>query len=83
MSVAFALFVSLHEILIAFIQAYIFTVLSALFIGMAVAEHHHDEAHDAAHAGHLADDHGHVPAAIIGDGAGAAREAAAVPSPAV
>lgn len=49
-SVAFALFVALLEVLIAFIQAYIFTILSALFIGMAIAEHEHHEAHDDAHA---------------------------------
>ncbi|MDR2222614.1 MAG: F0F1 ATP synthase subunit A [Flavobacteriaceae bacterium] len=33
------------EILVAFLQAFIFTMLSSLFIGMAVAEHEHDEAH--------------------------------------
>ena len=42
-SIAFTLFVNLLEILIAFIQAYIFTFLSALFIGMAIAEHPHPE----------------------------------------
>ncbi len=41
-SVAFSLFIYLLELLVAFIQAYIFTMLSALFIGMAVEEHHHD-----------------------------------------
>lgn len=30
---------------IAFLQAYIFTLLSAVFIGMAAEEHHHDEEH--------------------------------------
>jgi len=30
------------ELLVAFLQAYIFTLLSALFIGMAMPEHHHD-----------------------------------------
>jgi len=30
------------ELLVAFLQAYIFTLLSALFIGMAMTEHHHD-----------------------------------------
>ncbi|RCW93537.1 F0F1 ATP synthase subunit A [Winogradskyella arenosi] len=35
------------EVLVAFLQAYIFTMLSALFIGMAVAEHDHDHEHDA------------------------------------
>ncbi len=39
-SVSFALFINLMEILIAFIQAYIFTVLSALFIGMAMFPEH-------------------------------------------
>ncbi|MEM6523075.1 MAG: F0F1 ATP synthase subunit A [Bacteroidota bacterium] len=34
-----AFFISLIEILVAFLQAYIFTMLSALFIGMAVADH--------------------------------------------
>jgi len=31
--------VSILEILIAFIQAYIFTFLSAIFVGMAASEH--------------------------------------------
>lgn len=39
-SVGFALFINTLEILIAFIQAYIFTVLSALFIGMAMHPEH-------------------------------------------
>lgn len=38
--VAGILFVSLLEILIALIQAYIFTILSAVFIGMSVSSHH-------------------------------------------
>jgi len=44
-SLGFTLFVMCLEILIAFIQAYIFTILSALFIGMAIADHSHSEAH--------------------------------------
>jgi len=36
---------SILEILVAFLQAYIFTMLSALYFGMAVEEHHHEEAH--------------------------------------
>jgi len=40
---AFAL--SLLEILVAFLQAYIFTMLSALYFGMGNEEHHHEEAH--------------------------------------
>ncbi|WP_445722211.1 F0F1 ATP synthase subunit A [Flavobacterium sp.] len=47
-SLALTLFISVIEILVAFLQAYIFTMLSSLFIGMAVQEHHHDheEHHD-------------------------------------
>jgi len=37
--------ISSIEILVALLQAYIFTMLSALFFGSAVEEHHHDEAH--------------------------------------
>ncbi|APG60827.1 F0F1 ATP synthase subunit A [Christiangramia salexigens] len=40
-SVPFALFITILELLVAFLQAFIFTMLSALFIGMAVAEHEH------------------------------------------
>ena len=40
-SVGFSLFISILELLVAFIQAYVFTLLSALFIGGAVAEEHH------------------------------------------
>ncbi|KQN33896.1 ATP synthase F0 subunit A [Pedobacter sp. Leaf41] len=39
-SVAFVLFMDVLELLVAFLQAFIFTLLSALFIGMAVEEHH-------------------------------------------
>lgn len=38
-AVPFAVFISLIELLVAFIQAFIFTILSALFIGMAIDEH--------------------------------------------
>jgi F-type H+-transporting ATPase subunit a len=36
---------SILEILVAFLQAYIFTMLSALYFGSANEEHHHEEAH--------------------------------------
>jgi F-type H+-transporting ATPase subunit a len=36
----FVLFMDCLELLVAFLQAYIFTLLSALFIGIAVEEHH-------------------------------------------
>ncbi len=39
-SVAFALFIYLLEILVALLQAYIFTILTSLFIGMAVHQDH-------------------------------------------
>ena len=39
-SVGFVLFMNILELLVALLQAYIFTLLSALFIGQAVAEHH-------------------------------------------
>ncbi len=35
------LFLTIIELLVAFLQAYIFTMLSSLFIGMAVEEHDH------------------------------------------
>jgi F-type H+-transporting ATPase subunit a len=40
-SVAFSLFIGVIEIVVTAIQAYIFTVLSALYFGMATEEDHH------------------------------------------
>lgn len=39
-TVVFVLFMDFLELLVAFLQAYVFTLLSALFIGLAVEEHH-------------------------------------------
>ena len=39
-SVVFVLFMYLIEVLVAFLQAYIFTLLTSLFIGLATVEHH-------------------------------------------
>ena len=39
MSLVLSLFIMLIEVLVAFLQAFIFTMLSSLFIGMAVADH--------------------------------------------
>ncbi|MBL7969523.1 MAG: F0F1 ATP synthase subunit A [Prolixibacteraceae bacterium] len=39
-SVAFSVFIVLLDVLVSFIQAYVFTLLSALYFGMATAEHH-------------------------------------------
>jgi len=41
-SLLMVLFMDFIELLVAFLQAYIFTLLSALFIGLAMPEHHHD-----------------------------------------
>ena len=38
-SVAFSVFILLLDVLVSFIQAYVFTLLSALYIGMATAGH--------------------------------------------
>lgn len=43
-SVLLALFISAIELLVAFIQAYVFTLLTASYIGAATEEHHHAEA---------------------------------------
>lgn len=40
-SVALSLFIAVIEILVAFLQAFIFTMLTSLFIGMAVEDAHH------------------------------------------
>jgi F-type H+-transporting ATPase subunit a len=40
-AVPFVLFMDVLELLVAFLQAFIFTMLTALFIGTAVEEHHH------------------------------------------
>ncbi len=49
-AVLLTVFVYSLELLVAFIQAYVFTILSALFIGMATAEHEHDHDHAEDHA---------------------------------
>jgi F-type H+-transporting ATPase subunit a len=40
-SIVFVIFMDFMELLVAFLQAYIFTLLSALFISLAVQEEHH------------------------------------------
>lgn len=44
-SILFTIFMALIELLVCFIQAYVFTLLSALFIGMALETH--EEHHEA------------------------------------
>ncbi len=47
-SIAFTVFMTCLELLVAFLQAYVFTLLSAIYIGAAVEEAHHDShGHDA------------------------------------
>jgi len=48
-SVFFYIFMSLLELLVAFIQAFVFTLLSAIYIGMAIEEHHHEVKEGTAH----------------------------------
>jgi F-type H+-transporting ATPase subunit a len=40
-SIFFVVFMDFLELLVAFLQAYIFTLLSALFFSLAVPEEHH------------------------------------------
>jgi len=41
-TLAFTVFMTMLELLVAFLQAYVFTFLSAIYFGAAVEEHHHD-----------------------------------------
>jgi F-type H+-transporting ATPase subunit a len=45
LSVAFSLFIYCLEFLVVFLQAYIFTTLTAVFTGLAIGDHGHDEHH--------------------------------------
>ncbi|MFY8185414.1 MAG: F0F1 ATP synthase subunit A, partial [Bacteroidia bacterium] len=49
-SIAFTVFMGFLELLVAFLQAYVFTLLSAIYIGTAVEEGHHEHHADEAHA---------------------------------
>lgn len=44
-SVLFSVFMDIMELLVAFLQAYVFTLLSAIYFGGAKVEHHHEEHH--------------------------------------
>lgn len=44
-AVLFMVFMFFIELLVAFLQAYVFTLLAALYFGDATQEHHHEEAH--------------------------------------
>ncbi len=50
LAIGFTVFIYLIEVLVAFLQAFIFTMLTAVFIGQAFeGEHHHDKAATAHH----------------------------------
>ena len=44
-SVPLTMFMMSLELIVAFIQAFVFTILTASYIGAATEEHHHEEAH--------------------------------------
>jgi len=44
-AVPFVFAMNFLELFVAFLQAFIFTLLSSIYIGAAVEEHHHEEAH--------------------------------------
>lgn len=48
-AVGFTVFIYMIEVLVAFLQAFIFTMLTAVFIGQAFEGEHHEEGHAAAH----------------------------------
>ena len=53
LSVAFTIFIYFIEILVAFLQAYIFTILTAVFIGQAFETGHTEHAHEGDELYHL------------------------------
>jgi F-type H+-transporting ATPase subunit a len=66
-SVPFALGIYLLELFVAFVQAYVFTMLSALFIGMGVAMGHHGHEHAEEHGhGETGHSHDHGKAHMLG-----------------
>ncbi len=69
-SVPMALGIFMLELFVGFVQAYIFTMLSSLFIGQGLAHHGHDEEHGHAEPGMgSADHHGsHVAGVSLGHG---------------
>jgi F-type H+-transporting ATPase subunit a len=63
MSVLFAMGIYFLEMFVGLVQAYVFTMLSSLFIGMAVATGHHDE---HSHGSEGAERHDHAAAHVVG-----------------
>ncbi len=50
-AVPFSIFIYLLELLVAFIQAYVFTILTAVFVGLALGDHAHDDHTHDTHGG--------------------------------
>jgi len=48
-SVLFSVFIYLLELLVAFLQAYIFTMLASVFVGLALGDHARDDHHAHGH----------------------------------
>jgi F-type H+-transporting ATPase subunit a len=44
-SISFNVFITIIELLVAFIQAFVFTFLSAIYFGLAIEEHHEEHEH--------------------------------------
>ena len=44
-SVPLTVFMMALELIVAFVQAFVFTILTASYIGAAIEDHHHEEAH--------------------------------------
>jgi F-type H+-transporting ATPase subunit a len=57
-SVPMALGIFVLELFVAFVQAFIFTMLSSIFIGQGLAHAHHGHDEHEAHGEHAGDDHG-------------------------
>ena len=47
LSFAFTLFIMTLEVLVGIIQAYVFTLLTCVFVGMALESHDHSHEHEA------------------------------------
>ncbi len=53
-TLGFSLFINILELLVAFLQAYIFTMLTAVFTGIGMASHDHDHDHEHGGSDHAA-----------------------------